>query len=366
MACAAVACLLAPAASPSGALAPAAGAVTHVDGISDQSLPAWGGGFPASRLALRLRSSLSVGPGSPITLARYVVQWDVMREPSGGANPHGNYRERVEAWLADVHSLGLAPVVALTSYDGVHPSSAGEYSAALAAILLAARELGGPIGYIEPWNEPNNQGRESAAKAAEFANAANALCLARACRVIAGGFEDSPGSVAYAQSYERGLRFVASAWGVHPYYAVKTRADASLLRLKAALPAGGLGAELWLTEIGTFYCRHGRVLGQAAQAAEASYLINRLIADPAVAPAHVLYFGLLYADGRLAPCGPSGGDDPELYGPSGEARAAAAVVLPEVGAAPVIPAPGAPSHASPPPSNELSLLFGPGPGAEAL
>ena len=36
----------------------------------------------------------------------------------------GDYRERFEAWLEDVRGLGLAPVLALTSYTSVYPNSA--------------------------------------------------------------------------------------------------------------------------------------------------------------------------------------------------------------------------------------------------
>ncbi|HWX96081.1 MAG TPA: hypothetical protein VNZ01_04440, partial [Solirubrobacteraceae bacterium] len=176
----------------------------YVDGISDQSLPAWEGSFAESSFARLFRSTWSGAAGGQIILARYVVQWDVMTEPSSGAHASGNYRERFEAWLEDVRSIGLTPVVALTSYDGVYPGSAGEYLPRLEAILGRAGAIGYPIAYVEPWNEPNNQGRESPAMAAAFANTANDLCeAARACSAIAGDFEDRSDSVAYEQAYER-------------------------------------------------------------------------------------------------------------------------------------------------------------------
>ena len=66
--------------------------------------------------------------------------------------------------------------------------------------------------------------------------------------------------------------------------------------------------------------------------------------DPALAPAHVLYYGVLYADRRPAPCARGGGDDSELYTAADQPRAAARIVL------------GARSGGG-------SLLFGPAPGA---
>ena len=79
-----------------GAEARAAG---RVDGISDQSMPAWGDGGAALAAGLFARPPAE---GSRLTLARYVVQWDALAQPSDGPDPHGDYRERFEAWLADV------------------------------------------------------------------------------------------------------------------------------------------------------------------------------------------------------------------------------------------------------------------------
>jgi hypothetical protein len=309
----------------------AAAASGGVDGISDQSLPAWIGPVPGGPLSALFRAPLGAAAGSPITLARYVVQWNALTEPSAGADANGDYRERFEAWLADVRDLGLTPVLALTSYDGVHPRSVGEYTASLQDLIAAALALGRPIAYVEPWNEPNNQGREDAGTAAALANAAAALCAGpAACRVIAGDFEDQAGLPAYERAYERALTFAPEAWGVHPYVSVKNRQPATLLSFKAALPGRGSNAEIWYTEIGAFYCRHGRELGQESQAAEASYLVNTLMRDPAVAPVHVLYYELMSTPRSAAPCA-GGGEDSGLYGPGGEPRAAAGVVFPTAG-----------------------------------
>ena len=93
----------------------------YVDGISDQSLPEWDGSFASSPFATFFRSRWAHAASGQITLARYVVQWDAMAESSAGGHAGGNYRERFEAWLEDVRSLGLVPVLALTSYRTPDP-----------------------------------------------------------------------------------------------------------------------------------------------------------------------------------------------------------------------------------------------------
>jgi hypothetical protein len=256
-----------------------------------------------------------------------VVQWNAMAEPSAGPAAEGDYRERFEAWLADVTAVGLTPVLSLTSYDGVRPLDGGEYERALQALLAAAVAAGHQIAYVEAWNEPNNQGRERPATAAAFADAADALCRAQgSCEVIAGDLEDSPDAAAYARDYAPGLTFAPRIWGVHPYSAVKAHDDSNLRALLAALPAGG-GAQIWFTEVGAYYCLRGVVRGEAAQAADAAYLRDGLLRDPAVAPVHVFYYGLLFKDGLQAPCSADGGSDVELFGPGETPRAAAAILL---------------------------------------
>ncbi len=325
---------------------PAAASTDHIDGISDQDLPAWDGSFQDSPLADLLRDSLAGSPGARITIARYVMQWNVAGEPSAGPSATGDYRERFEAWLADVGAIGLTPVLAPTSYNGVYPDSPGAYARALAGVLAIARATGHPVADVEPWNEPNGQGRLAPAVAASLANVADSLCAAAGCQVIAGDLQDSAGAVAYERAYERGLRFTPAAWGVHPYIAVADHDDATLLSLEAQLPDHGGGAQLWITEVGAFYCRRGVVLGESRQAADAYYLLHTLIAGPGLRPSHVIYYGLLAGDNVRAECAPGGGDDSELFAPDDRPRAAAAVLLGEAGA-----------------SVGRSLLFGPGPGA---
>jgi hypothetical protein len=323
--------LLTAAAAVPAAAAPA----SHVDGISDQSLAAWDGSFATSRFAGVFRDRWAAGRGGQIALARYVVQWDAMTLPSTGAHPAGNYRERFEAWLEDVRSLALTPVLALTAYDGVRPGSPGEYAPRLEAILSRAAELGYPIAYVEPWNEPNAQGHESAVSAAQLANVADDACRRPpGCSVIAGDFEDRPSLPAYERAYERALTFAPSIWGIHPYVSVRSHRDTTVRRLIAELPAAGAGRQIWFTEVGALYCSRGEVRGEARQASDASYLANVLLADPAVAPEHAFYYGFLFGNGLPAPCSPAGGEDSELYRSSGEARTAAEVVLRPAGAPP--------------------------------
>jgi hypothetical protein len=304
----------------------------YIDGISDQSLTEWDGSFAGSLFASFFRSRWASAASGQISLARYVVQWDAMAEASTGAHAGGDYRERFEAWLEDVRSLGLVPVVALTSYDRVYPGSPAEYRVRLEAILNRASAIGYPISYLEPWNEPNGQGSEDALSAAAFANTASDVCgRMRTCSVVAGDFEDRSSAIAYAQAYERALSFSPGIWGVHPYVSVQSHSDGSLLRLISALPASGAGRQIWFTEIGALFCADGRVRGEARQASDASYLVNTLLRDPALAPAHVFYYGFLFGDHASAPCGAGGGEDSELYGSSDAPRAAARVLLRPVG-----------------------------------
>lgn len=306
----------------------AAAGARYIDGISDQSLPEWDGSFAGSPFASFFARRWARAPSGQISLARYVVQWDAIAERSTGPHAGGDYRERFEAWLEDVRSLALTPVVALTSYDQVYPRSAAEYRASLEAILNTASAIGYPISYVEPWNEPNGQGREDPVSAAAFASTANEICgrMLR-CTVVAGDFEDRSSVTAYARDYERALSFSPSIWGVHPYASVQSHSDGNLLRLLSALPAAGTGRQIWFTEIGALYCARGRVRGEARQASDASYLLNTILRDPAVAPAHVFYYGFLFGDRASAPCAAGGGDDSELYGSSDAPRAAADVLL---------------------------------------
>jgi hypothetical protein len=289
-------------------------AAPHVDGISDQSLPAWDGSFSGSYFAGYFRAVWAGGLSSHITLARYVVQWNVM----SGYYPQ--YRAELDAWYADVLSIGLTPDVSLASYDGVMPVSIAEYKARLEELL--DRFTG--IRYVEAWDEPNDTADLDAVTAAAYTNSASSLCRARGCTTIAGNFLDSqPNLVAYEREYERALQPASlSNWGIHPYAAVKTRSAATVFAFRASLPGGGTGMRIWFTEVGAYRCEGtgGHELrGEREQALDASWLVNRLM--PAIEPAHVFYYEFLFKDRRPPPCGGSDSDT-ALYVPSSDPNAA--------------------------------------------
>jgi hypothetical protein len=294
---------------------PSAGAATsHVDGISDQSLPAWDGGFDESYFAGLFDDVWAHGPGAHIEFARYVVQWNVM------SGDYPRYLREFEAWLEDVASIDLKPVVALTSYDGVFPGLPSEYRDELVKILGRARALGAPIGWVEAWNEPNGQGGEEAAEAAAFTNAASATCGEEfRCGVIAGDFEDSPGVGAYEEEYVKDLDPVPTDWGVHPYYSVEEESEAPLRVVREHLPNGGAGERIWFTEVAARICTDfaGRLVdnGEAGQARRADWLVNTLIEN--ARPVHVFYYEFLLREGRGPSCA-SEGSDSALYIPSGD------------------------------------------------
>jgi hypothetical protein len=298
-----------------GALTPTDGTVTsYVDGISDQSLPAWDGDFDESWFAGLFDDTWVHGPGAHVTFARYVVQWNVM------SGDYPRYLREFEAWLGDVASMGLKSVIGLTSYDGSLPASPSEYEFELVEILARARALGHPIAWVEAWNEPNGQGDVKAAEAAALTNAASRVCEEEQdCTVIAGDFEDSPGVAAYEQEYVGDLDPVPTNWGVHPYYSVEEESEAPLETVREHLPRGGAGARIWFTEVAARKCTDfdGEIVedGEAGQARQADWLVNTLIRN--AKPVHVFYYELLLRDGRDPECEVEGSDS-ALYVPSGD------------------------------------------------
>ena len=294
--------------------APARAATIYVDGISDQSLPAWDGGFYHSYFTGLFNDTWVNGPASHITFARYVVQWNV----SSGRYPR--YLSEFEAWLNDVRTIDLQPEIALTSYDGVYPDSPSEYRAQLEQILARASAMGHPISYLEAWNEPNGQGGESAANAANFTNAASVTCGAEyGCTVIAGDFEDSPNAAGYEDQYVKDLDPIPVNWGVHPYYSVEEESEAPFENVREHLPNGGVGERIWFTEIAARKCSDfaGNLVenGEVGQARRASWLASTLISN--VRPEHVFYYEFLLREGRQPSC-ESEGSDGALYMPNSD------------------------------------------------
>jgi hypothetical protein len=275
----------------------------YIDGVSDQSPPQWSD-LPGEEDGF--------GPASHITLARYVVQWNV----SSGDYPA--YRSELDSWYADVLALRLTPEVSLASYDGVMPVSVGEYHEMLEQLL----DTFPAIRYLEAWDEPNATTGLDANTAARYTNVAHSLCQPRGCTVIAGNLLDSdPHMAGYERAYERALDPVESDWGIHPYQAVATRNPATVLAFKANLPDGGIDENLWFTEVGAYECEDiggYRRLGQHSQAVGASWLVNRLM--PEVRPVHVFYYELMFRSGQQPPCD-RGDSDTALYVPTGDPRA---------------------------------------------
>jgi hypothetical protein len=312
-----------------GALTPAGAAATsYVDGISDQSLPAWDGGFEESWFAGLFDDTWVHGPGAHVDFARYVVQWNVM------SGDYPRYLREFEAWLGDVASIGLKPEIALTSYDGVLPATQSEYRTEMGKILGRARALGEPIGWLEAWNEPNGQGDVKAVDAAALTNAASGVCKGEGgCTVIAGDFEDSPGVAAYEDEYVSDLDPVPANWGVHPYYSVEEESEAPLKTVREHLPNAGAGARIWFTEVAARQCSDfdGDLVenGEAGQARHADWLVSTLIRN--AKPVHVFYYEVLLREGREPSCEAEGSDS-ALYVPSGDPaepdrpRAAAAYI----------------------------------------
>ncbi len=287
----------------------ARGATAYIDGISDQNMPEWDGAYAGSYFGSLFERAWVLG--GHIRLARYVVQWNVV-----DAGPVGS-RVKFEHWLRDVGQMGLTPDVALTSYDGSYPASAVDYRERLSEILRLARGLGEPARYVEAWNEPNNQGHESAAAAAAFADAAQSACAeGYGCAVVAGDLEDSPGAARYEREYEHYLSTVPAIWGVHPYRSVQEMSTTPLGELLRDLP-GEPTTELWFTEVAARICTDYdgklRVNGEDGQAGRVRWLLDTLM--PFAEPAHVFYYTFLLANRKEPSCTPGEPEDDALYVP---------------------------------------------------
>ncbi len=296
--------------------ASASATTTYVDGISDQSLPAWDGGFSGSYFAGFFHGTWVGSPPSHVTLARYVVQWNVM----SGSYPA--YRAEFESWLTDISSWGLTPDLALTSYNSTYPGSSSEYKSRLEQILNQARTMGHPIRYLEAWNEPNNQGHESATNAAHFTNEGYSACQnTYACTIIAGNLEDTTTVGAYEDEYRTHLNPVPTIWGVHPYYSVEERSETPFQHFVEHLPNGGSGDQIWLTEIAARKCQDFNGLkenGEIGQAERAKWLVDTLMRNRSLE--HVFYYEFMLKEHKQPSCVSEGADD-ALYLPGSDPNA---------------------------------------------
>jgi hypothetical protein len=306
-------------------------AAATVDGISDQSLPNWDGGFGSSAFAQRFRETW-VATGH-ISYARYVLQWNAFADRA--EEPYAHYAQEFERWWEDVRSLNLTPVIAFYNYCPAarvpracakalpNPPSEAAYKASVEGVLTTHK-----AAVVEAWNEPNDD-EVAEAQAAQFADAASGWCALNGCTAIAGDFLDSPGAAAYASRYLADLSAAhappLSDWGVHPYYALNASGGGG--------EAGAIHHELrgrarttWITEIGAYYCERGQVVGEAEQLARAQQLVGELA--PKLEASHTFYYELLRGDREQPPC-ESGGtqEDTALYRPDDGARSAANAIL---------------------------------------
>jgi hypothetical protein len=339
------------AAAASGARAAAAGATT-VDGISDQSLPNWDGGFDQSAFAARFRETWRARGG--ISYARYVLQWNAFADRA--EEPYAHYASEFERWWEDARTLHLTPVVAFYNYCPPmrvpracaaalpNPRNETEYRSAIEAVLSRF-----PAPVVEAWNEPNDD-EVSEAQAAQFMDVAFGWCAKAGCTPIAGDFLDARGAARYAAQYAKDLDGSYGAqiteWGVHPYHAVNRAGEGGeALAIRATL--GTRVKHLWITEIGAYYCDQGALLGEREQQARAERLVDEVA--PQLQASHAFYYELLRGDRARPPCEAGGTqEDSALYRPDDVARAAANVILDGSWTAAPVPAAAGPVTTSAP------------------
>jgi hypothetical protein len=306
---------------------PASAAAPYVDGIADQNLGLWQGGF-ADNLGVFDESFSSyfqqawVGtPPSHILYARFVTAPDVIAQ--GGA-----CEQNLFDWYEYVtQTLHLTPVIAVWDVaeggcaDTGAPSTS-KYTADVQQLLGALSGLGTQLPYLEAWNEPNESG-VSASTAAGYWRDASSVCAASGCTALAGDMVDAPdqsgqkfnpGCTAnlsfnnlksYEVSYVKALGgAVPAIWAFHPYLAVNCEQEGSLRTFANNLPAASTPPQIWFTEVASYECYDGQSppRGTARQQADASYLVNTLMAPGApAAPTNVFWYELA-ANGYTQNC----------------------------------------------------------------
>jgi hypothetical protein len=312
--------------------APAWAGTAYVDGVSDQGLMSWSGGFsegggPDPAFASYFDGSWAHGPSTHIKLARYVVQWDVM----GGAG-YPEELANLQRWYAHATALGLTPDVALDNYNCegcTLPQAPAEYDEALQALFRAFPE----IAIVEAWNEPNDSHYSSYVPpelAAGFTNAAYAFCRGHGCTTVAGDLLDSEANMLeYERQYESYLNpRDPGNWGIHPYHAVKYMSAETVASFREALPDAATDS-IWFTEVGAYYCEAGAAYGEGPQIQQARFLVDELM--PEFQPEHVFYYEMAWRYDEPPPCA-DGQADTALYAARGVdgpllARSAAGVIF---------------------------------------
>ena len=293
----------------------ASASAPYVDGIADQNMGLWNGNFVDSLGVFNepfydyFQQAWVGTPPSHIRYARFVTAPDVIAQ--GGACEQNLFN-----WYAYVtNTLHLTPVIAVWDVaeggcaDHGVPSNAN-YTTDIQQLLAALHGLGTALPYLEAWNEPNASGVSSTAAAGLWTDA-NAVCATAGCTALAGDFVDSadhsqkfnPGCAAnltfnnlksYETGYVKGLKGAKPAvWALHPYLAVNCEESTSISTFTANLPASATPPQIWFTEVAAWECalRQSPARGTARQQADASYLVNNLMAPPAAnPPTHVFWY----------------------------------------------------------------------------
>ncbi|MGN6257567.1 MAG: hypothetical protein ACTHN3_07440 [Solirubrobacterales bacterium] len=243
------------------------------------------------------------------------MQWNVL---SGTGEPYEYYKREFSSWLEDATSMGLVLDVSLTRYPNTpFPASQAQLKEQLHNILSFASSRGDAISFIEPWNEPNNQGGLAPTEAAEYANSANTVCHeSPSCTVVAGNFEDNPYVQGEVENYRSHLNFSPAYWGVHPYYSVQYMERKYYENFLHGLANNGVGYRIWFTEVAARRCTASTNNGEGGQGERAGWLVNNLM--PFASPEHVFYYEFLLRERKEPSCGEV---DDALYAPSGDPNA---------------------------------------------
>jgi len=296
------------------AAAPASADTPYIEGVSDQNLGLWSGNYQDASTIFDppfpdfFGQSWVGNPPSHIQYARFVTAPDAATQ--GGACEQNLYN-----WFTYVtQTLHLVPVIAVWDVaeggcaDNGAPSTAA-YTTDIGQLLAYLDGLGGPkVQYLEAWNEPNSSSI-SAAQAAAYWTAANAVCATDGCTAIAGDLVDNDpdqGSQSFEPGCATGLTYNNMAsyetayvaalgaarpaiWGFHPYFAVNCEQSTSVTTFEQNLPTPA--GQVWFTEVGAWECVRGQTpaRGPTQQNADASYLVNNLM-TAANAPAQVFWY----------------------------------------------------------------------------
>jgi hypothetical protein len=296
----------------------ASAAAPYVDGIADQNLGQWQGGFAdnlgvfGGSFTTYFQQAWVGAPASHILYARFVTAPDVIAQ--GGACEQNLFN-----WYEYVtQTAHLIPVIAVWDVaeggcaDHGAPSNS-KYTTDVEQLLGALAGLGTQLPDLEAWNEPNESG-VSASTAAGYWRDASSVCATSGCTALAGDMVDAPdqsgqkfdpGCTAnltfnnlksYEVSYVKALGGAAPAiWAFHPYLAVNCEQEGSLRTFAANLPAASTPPQIWFTEVASYECYNGQSppRGAARQQADASYLVNTLMGPGApAAPTNVFWYEL--------------------------------------------------------------------------